>query len=342
MEKILVRVPNWIGDAVMATAALRELRRLLPQSEITLWARPWVADLLRGQELADQVLTAPLTTWSVPEQLRGFDRAVLLQNAFSAAWTVWRAGIRERIGYRTDGRGLLLTRAVRPRSKAMGKHQVFYYLDLLHRSGLSPRDYLNSPGFQPDIRLKAPESGRHRALKLLESAGADPRRRLVVLNPGAHYGSAKRWFAERYAELADRLIQEEDVEIALVGSSGERPLAERIAGLMRERPKILTGKTDLPALMGVLAECDLLVTNDSGPMHLAAALDVPQIALFGSTDEIATGPLSPKARVIHKHVACSPCLLRECPIDLRCFDRIGVEEVFVQGRQVLSRIPASR
>ena len=162
---------------------------------------------------------------------------------------------------------------------------------------------------------------------LLERAGSHPEECRVLINPGAYFGPAKRWFTSRYAALADRLVEETGVEIAIVGAAGELELAEEISALMKHRPLILTGKTDLAGLMGLLAGSRLFVTNDSGPMHLAAALGVRQIAIFGSTDEIATGPLSECARIVHKHVECSPCLLRECPIDLRCFDRITVDEV---------------
>lgn len=333
-EKLLVRVPNWIGDAVMSVAALRELRRFHPDATISLLARPWVAGLLEGQGLADEIIQLPARPgllqrfFRLPARLHGFDRALLLQNAFSGALAVWLARIPERHGYRTDGRGFLLTRRAVPNSKRLGRHQVFHYLDLLYQCGLSPVDYLNSPRFQPDIRLKALAAGRETASRLLREAGPEAGRRRVAINPGAFYGPAKRWFPGRYADLADRLIERQGVDVLLVGSVGERPLAEEIASKMAATPRILTGRTDLPGLMAVLADCALMITNDSGPMHLAAALGTPQIALFGSTDEVATGPLGGKANVVHKHVPCSPCLLRECPIDLRCFDRITVDEVF--------------
>jgi heptosyltransferase-2 len=155
------------------------------------------------------------------------------------------------------------------------------------------------------------------------------------MNPGANYGPAKRWFSKRYAALADRLIAEIKADIVLIGSREERTLAQEIQTLTQHSLTILTGKTDLASVMGLLSRCDLFITNDSGPMHLAAALDTPQIALFGSTDEVATGPFSSKARVLHKHVECSPCLLRECPIDLRCFSRIAVDEVYDAARAAL-------
>lgn len=342
--RILIRSANWIGDAVMSTAALRELRRLFPRSHLTVVARQWVAPLFEEQGLADAILPLPNSVGALRQaltlsgRLRGFDAAVLFQNAFSAALTVFLARIPERVGYRTDGRSFLLTRRARPRVKRLGRHQVYHYLDLLHQTGLSPLDYLNAPSFQPDTRLQATERGRNRARKLLKGLDVDPDRQRIIVNPGAYYGPAKRWFIDRYAKLCDLLIAEHPCEILLIGSARERRIADEIAALTRKSPHILSGRTDLSCLMALIAGADLMITNDSGPMHLAAALGTRQIALFGSTDEIATGPLSDRAQVLHKHVPCSPCLLRECPIDLRCFDRISVEEVYRMASSALGAV----
>ena len=170
---------------------------------------------------------------------------------------------------------------------------------------------------------------------MLRAADVSGQRPTILINPGAFYGSAKRWFTNRYAALADRLIEEDQAQVLIIGSAGEQAIAQEIQSLTKQRLTILTGQTDLPTLIGLLSQCDLLLTNDSGPMHLAAALDTPQVAILGSTDEVATGPFSPRARVIHKHVECSPCLLRECPIDLRCFSRIEVDEVYETARVLL-------
>ena len=338
---LVIRGTNWIGDSVMSLAALRELRRLLPSHHLSLMVRPWVSGLFEKQGIVDEIIPLPTSGSALRDliQIRGklghFQTALLFQNAFSAALVTLLAGIPERIGYATDGRGLLLTRRARPRIKELRRHQIYYYLDLLCQTGLSPHDYLEDSNFKPDIHLNPTDEGVQRAEQMLRKAGASPQRPLVVINPGAYYGSAKRWLAERYAALADRLMENVNAEVALIGSHQELPIAQEIQGLMKHPLKILTAQTDLPSLMGLLSRCALLLTNDSGPMHLAAALDTPQIALFGSTDEVATGPFSPRARVIHKHVECSPCLLRECPIDLRCFSRIEVDEVYEAARAAL-------
>jgi heptosyltransferase-2 len=341
-RKVFIRSTNWIGDAVMSVAALRELRRLHPDDHLILAARPWVAGLFENQGLVDEIVpieTRPSRFKSFRHTVsvaRGCDRAILLQNALGAALVAFAARIPDRAGYRTDGRTLLLTRRAVPRIKRLGRHQMYYYLDLLYQTSLSPTDYLSEPDFKPDIGLVAGTQPLADARRLLQENGIGASRPLVGLNPGAFFGSAKRWFPDRYAALADLLIERLGAQILIFGSSQERRLAEEIRNLMRFRPVILAGATGLPSLMALISLCDLFVTNDSGPMHLAAALGTPQIALFGSTDEIATGPHSPKAVVVHKHVECSPCLLRECPLDLRCFERIRVDEVYELAKTTLT------
>jgi heptosyltransferase II len=335
--RILIRSTNWIGDVVMSLAAVRELRRLHPQATLSVFAREWVAGLFEGQGLVDEIIAFPCGRhtlgWS--RRLKGFDAAVIFQNAFEAALLTFLARIPERIGYATQHRGPLLTRRAGPRSARLRRHQVYHYLDLLYLTGVSPRDYLNDSTFRPDVSLRPTPDGVARAGTLLAEMGVDGGEVLVGLNPGAFYGPAKRWFSERYASLADRLIGEQRARVLIFGSKGEERIADEILGRMRETPLILTGRTDLALLVALIARCRLFITNDSGPMHLAAALAVPQIALFGSTDEVATGPFSDRATVIHKHAECSPCLRRECPIDLRCFSRITVDEVYEAARERL-------
>jgi len=325
----------------MSVAGLRELRRLYPEAHLALLVRDWVADIYQDQHLVDELIRIPpglsllqRILWVTP-RLRSFDLAVLFPNAFVNALQPMLAGVPRRVGYAADGRGWLLTSRARSRIKQLNRHQVYSYLDLLFQSELSPLDYLEDKTFVPRTALCPRPQSIERSRHLLEKKGGGQRPR-VVLNPGAFFGAAKRWYPDRYAAVADRLMLEQAAEIVLIGSSGERNLAEHIQTLMKRPPIILTGETNLQDLMGLFSECDLLITNDSGPMHLAAALDTPQIALFGSTDEVATGPLSKQAHIIHKHVACSPCLLRECPIDLRCFDGIEIDEVLGKALTLLA------
>ncbi len=340
--KVFIRSTNWIGDAVMSVAALRELRCLYPKDHLVLAARPWVAGLFEDQGLVDEIVSVDTTSSRVTNfrhavsVARGSDQAVLLQNAFGAALVALAARIPDRAGYRTDGRTWLLTRSATPRIKRLGRHQIYYYLDLLYQTGLSPTDYLSDSDYKPDIHLVAGVQFLASAEQLLAENGIVRNRPVVGINPGAFFGSAKRWFADRYAAVADLLIQRLDAQILIFGSREEKRLADEIRDSMHYRPVILAGATDLSSLMALISLCDLFITNDSGPMHLAAALGTPQIALFGSTDEIATGPYSAKAQVVHKHVECSPCLLRECPLDLRCFERIKVDEVYELARTTLT------
>lgn len=336
-DRILIRSTNWIGDVVMSMAALREVRRLYPQAHSAVFARHWVAGLFEGQGVVDEIIpfSDDHCTLRWRQQLRSFDAAILFQNAFEAGLLAFLSRIPKRIGYSTQGRGFLLTQKAQPRIKELKRHQVYYYLDLLFQTGVSKLDYVNSPDFRPDISLTATTQSLQSSDRVLKEMGLDPDDCLIGINPGAFFGPAKRWHSDRYGALADLLAREKGAKVLLFGSEGEKPIAEEIETHMKERPFILAGRTDLPALMGTISRCRLFITNDSGPMHLAAALGVRQVAIFGSTDEIATGPFSDNAAVIHKHVDCSPCLLRECPKDFRCFDRITVDEVFETAKGLL-------
>jgi heptosyltransferase-2 len=332
-QKILVRATNWIGDAVMSLPALEALRRRFPEAEIVVLSKPWVSELYwRHPAVTRQMVYDPAADhrgargfWKLVHQLRAehFDAAILFQNAFQAAWMAWLARIPVRVGYDRDGRGSLLTEAVHPPRPAVYGHHAYYYLELLFRAGL-----IEKPEPLKEIHLRLERSEETWAAKHIDALGLRGPRFLVGLNPGASFGPAKRWLPERFADLADRLIGALHADVLVFGSREERPLAETIASEMEHTPIILSGETTLRQLMALLARCSLIVTNDSGPMHLAAALGVPLVAIFGSTHERTTGPVSPHARVVSQHVPCSPCRLRECPIDSRCMTGISVDEVY--------------
>lgn len=328
-HSILVYAPSWIGDAVMSLGALRSLRRAHPGSRLTVLAKPWVEDLYTGCESVDAILSYD------PRKERGltgflhtarrlresrFDLAVLFPNAFRAAAIVWAAGIPERWGYAHDGRGVLLTKAAPPAHRPFGRHQAYYYLDLLR--------HLDIETGEPDTRLNLTRSMRESASTLLRAHGATPGQALVGVHPGATNSSAKRWIPKRYAEVADQLAASHDARILILGGAGEEAIAEEIGTHLSAAPISLAGKTSLAELMGLLGELSILISNDSGPMHLASALGVPTVAVFGPTDERETGPLGRASRVVRRQVECSPCLLKECPIDHRCMERVTVEEVY--------------
>jgi heptosyltransferase-2 len=341
-QKILVRATNWIGDAAMSLPALEALREAFPEAEIVVLSKPWVSELYwRHQAVTRQIIYDPTTEhrgargfWKLVRQLRTehFDAAILLQNAFHAAWMTWLAQIPVRIGYGGDGRSSLLTEAVQPPPPEVYGHQVYYYLELLFRAGL-----IEKPGTVKEIRLQLERSEETWAAKHLDALGLRGPRFLVGLNPGASFGPAKRWLPERFADLADRLISALHADVLIFGSREERPLAETIASEMEHTPLILAGETTLRQFMALLARCRLVVTNDSGPMHLTAALGVPLVAIFGSTDERATGPVSPLARRLSQHVSCSPCGLRECPIDFRCMTQVSVAEVYRAALELVKK-----
>jgi len=326
--KILVRGVNWIGDAVMSTPALRALRLHFPDARISLVLRPWLMPLFSSHPDVDELIPYGSEYVGIRGRLkfarelaaRGFDMAVLFQNALDAAIIVWLARIPKRIGYGTDARGLLLTESIRGNRKNPDQHHVYYYLELLKKSLDVASDF-------PELVLVPGEADRKRAGELLESF--EPTCNYTIgINPGAAYGSAKRWMPERFAAVADRAVEKYNSRVILFGSDQERPLAEAITKAMKHEALNLAGKTDLPLLSALLYTCDALVTNDSGPMHMAAALHTPVVAVFGSTNPVATGPFGRGHRVVQKKISCSPCLERTCPNGtLACMEAILSEDV---------------
>lgn len=334
--KIMVRATNWVGDAVISLPALEVLRERFPHTEIVLVAKPWVSELYLHHPTVNRQIVYDAEKkhrgyrglGQLVDELRveRFDAAILFQNAFQAAWLAWRARIPARLGYARDARGALLTDAIEVPPRAAYGHQAYYYLQLLFRAGVIDKPEPARPLGEARLALESAE--RAWAANHLRLLGLDGPRFLVGLNPGAFYGGAKRWLPDRFAALADRLIGALHADVLIFGSPAERPLAEEIARTMKHTPTILAGDTTLRQFMALLAQCRLVVTNDSGPMHLAAALGLPLIAIFGSSDERATGPMSTRARVVKHAVPCSPCLLRECPIDFRCMTGVTVEDVY--------------
>ncbi len=285
--KILIRATNWVGDAIMALPALRAVRRRFHDAQITIVARPYVADIYRDQQLCDQLFAYDPqglhAGFSGRERLvaqlreQKFDIALLLQNAFEAAWLAWRASIPERIGYARDGRGFLLTRAVPvPRPGEIPPHEKFYYLELLRRAG-----WLGSVQDESFIDLNVPEEKRRSAAEFLSKCGARQGVLRIAIGAGASYGSAK-------------------------------------------------------------SQCHLFIGNDSGAMHVAAAVGLPIVAVFGPTDPDGTAPVTPRCSIVRQKPYCSPCFLRRCPTDHRCMTEITAEMVEAAARPWLSAIKVQR
>jgi heptosyltransferase II len=315
VRRLLVRAPNWVGDVVLSLPALRDLRRALPTARLSVLARPWVADLYDAVPEVDEVLPSHGVRPDIALVRGAFDAAVLLPNSFGAALVAWGARIPERWGFATDGRRPLLTRAPRVPATVRRRSQVYYYRAMLDGLGFD-----TAP--PPDASLRCPDPWHARGRALLGSDGP-----WLGLNPGAFFGTAKRWLPERYGAVGDLVSRRVGARVVLVGGKAERALADEIAAGMATRPRVLTGETTLPELLGVLSCLDGFVTNDSGPMHLAAALGVRQVAVFGSTDWRETSPFTERATVVRKPVPCAPCMLRECPIDHRCMHGVTVEQV---------------
>lgn len=332
--KLLIRATNWVGDAILALPALRLVRERFPDAQISILARPYVSDLYRGQEICDELIVyassgrnAASRALAADLRQRQFDVALLLQNAFGAAWLAWRAGIPQRLGYARDGRSVLLTRAIPvPRPGEVPGHEKFYYLELLRRLGWIDR----FPDDQ-DIALRIDNAHRQRAETMLREAGSRNAFRVAV-GAGASYGSAKCWAPERFANTVNRLRTEQDLDVILFGTAGETAVSEAIAARLSHPAINLTGKTEIADLPALLSQCHLFIGNDSGAMHVAGAAGLPVVAVFGPTDPYGTAPVTSRCRIVQQKPYCSPCFLRRCPIDHRCMNAVTPEMVVRAAR----------
>jgi heptosyltransferase II len=338
--KILIRATNWVGDAIMALPALRAVRAKFVDAHIAIVARPYVADIYRGQRVCDELIAYdPRGTEKgfggrerLAERLRAakIDVALLLQNAFDAAWLAWRAGIPERIGYARDGRGILLTKSIPvPKIGEIPAHEQFYYLELVRRAG-----WVERFDGEAEISLAISREADEAAERKLIEAGAGGRSRVdgagvlrVAIGAGASYGSAKCWIPERFADVANRLMAESSAEVILFGTANETAVSNAIIAGMKRKPVDLTGKTAIAELPALLSRCQLFIGNDSGAMHVASAVGLPVVAIFGPTDPFGTAPVTPKCTIVQEKPYCSPCFLRRCPTDHRCMTRVSSESV---------------
>jgi heptosyltransferase-2 len=338
-DNILIRGTNWIGDAVMTLPAIAAIRNSFPRAKITILVKPWVADIFRLCPDIDEIML--YQSPGIHEGLAGklriaseirkkqFDAAILLQNAIEAAIIAFLARIPVRAGYNSDGRGLLLTHSVQ-RTKAIREvHQTDYYLEMIKALGCRPagREAVLALG-KDDQRL---------ARELPVEYGLQDSRLLVGMAPGATYGPAKKWFPERFASVADRLADGFSAQIILFGSSEDSETAAKVRAQAKYPMIDLTGKTGLKDAMALMTRCRLFISNDSGLMHVAAALGVPTVAIFGSTNPTTTSPPGRHNTIVHKDVACSPCLKTDCPTDFQCMDLIGVDDVYEAAVRMLDQ-----
>jgi len=336
IKRVVVRGTNWVGDAVMTIPALRELRRVLPDAHLTLATRSWAEGLFADADFLDDLLIydrGPRDLRAVARQTRQwqrrrFDLALLFQNAFEAALIAAAARVPVRIGYATDGRRMLLTHALPLPGWRDERHEVFYYLNLVAELERLLYGATAVEEHAPQFALGVSETRKTVAREFLLSEGLKKDAPLVALCPGSTNSRAKRWPAERYAALADRFISETGANILLVGSQDELEVSREVEARMVNRPIVLTGRTDLAQAVAVLSLADVLITNDTGPAHIAAALNRPTLVIFGPTDPRTTRPFSPVAEIVRRPPECAPCMLRDCPIDHRCMTAISPDEVF--------------
>jgi heptosyltransferase-2 len=326
--KILIRATNWVGDAIMAIPALRAVRANFPDAHLAILARPYVADIYRHQQIADELIAYDWkgihAGFAGRERLvallreQKFHLALLLQNAFDAAWLAWRAKIPRRIGYARDGRSMLLTDAIPvPKPGDIPVHEKFYYLELLRRAG-----WVTEPLGEKVIRLAVSSEQLVAAEKKLISAGSRESILRIAVGAGASYGSAKCWPPERFAATLNHLQTHSDADVILFGTPAEVAVTEAIASKLSKPPINLTGQTNIAELPALLARCQIFLGNDSGAMHVAAAVGLPVVAVFGPTDPFGTAPVTPHSTIVQEKPYCSPCFLRRCPTDHRCMTAI--------------------
>ncbi len=338
-KNIVIRLPNWLGDCVMALPVVEAVRLHWPDAKITAMCQGGVQTLLKNSPHVDEIICfSKQDMWlhkiavkrKIIRQLRKgkYDLGILLTNSFSSAWWFWRGGVKNRIGFSGQWRSALLNTSVPFPKKRKEQHLVHTYKCLLQDLGV-PLDESTSP------TLYFSEEEITQAKELLKRHGYQEGDRLIGINTGAAYGPAKCWLPERFQEVAHRFLEDDQKNfVVFFGDSAGRNCVDEIMSGLSGRVCSLAGITSLRELMVLIKVCDVFLTNDSGPMHIGAAAKTPMLALFGSTDDTVTGPYR-SGELIHKHVDCSPCFKRVCPIDFRCMKQISVDEVYQRMQKLL-------
>ncbi|MDQ3755568.1 MAG: lipopolysaccharide heptosyltransferase II [Acidobacteriota bacterium] len=350
IERVAVRGVNWVGDAVMTVPALRDLRRLLPDAHITLVTRRWAEGIFDDADFIDDLLIVDEETGAARSLLhqvrdwraRRFDLAVLLPNSFPPALVAALACVPLRVGHATQHRRRLLTHSFNVPEWRSERHEVFYYRRIISELEQLLHGTSTIAAREPQFQIQVSPARRDEAERMLLARGVDLERPVVVVCPGSTNSRAKRWPAERYAALADQLIEEADASVVIIGAREELDVTEEVIQQMRHRPVVLTGETNLAETVAVLSVADLLITNDTGPAHIAAALERPTLVIFGPTNPLTTRPFSPAAEIVRRPPDCAPCMLRDCPIDHRCMMAISVDEVLMRTRVLLDESKAVR
>lgn len=328
-KNIIIRMPNWLGDLVMATPILEDVKTQWPSAKITAMCQSNVAGMLKENPYINEIFSFKKPNGWLPRDkdrdilttLRhgNYDLGILLTNSFSSALWFWRGNVNYRVGYTGHFRSLLLSNAVSYPKNIESQHLVITYKMLL--------EHLGVPLSETKPTLYVSEKERKAAQDLLASHGIAFGDIVVGINPGAAFGSAKCWLPDRFRAVTQKLMEFPHVKVVYFGDQAGLSLVNDICAEMPDRVVNLAAKTNLRELIALIQLCNVFLTNDSGPMHIAAALGTPLLALFGSTSDVKTGPYL-NGKVIHKRVECSPCYKRECPIDFRCMRSITSNEVF--------------
>lgn len=348
IEKIVVRGTNWVGDAVMTVPALRSLRQLFPSANIVLATRPWAKGLFSEVDFLDGFIVHDTSGLkSVISQVKewkaqNFDLAILFPNSLESALVASIARVPFRIGYATEGRQRLLTHPLELPDWRSTRHEVYYYLNIVNHLQRFARP-ATQLDLNPNGSLSVSSDAQANATSMLRNRGINSARAnsrpVIALCPGSTNSRAKRWPTDRYARLADLLITELDAEVLLVGSQAEAPVSAEVKQQMQKRCTMLTGDTSLEELVALLSVVDLLITNDTGPAHIASALNRPTLVIFGPTNPLTTRPFSETGEIVRVPPDCAPCMLRDCPIDHRCMTAISPEQVFSRARLMLAEKP---
>ena len=342
-RKIILRVTNWVGDAVLNLPAIHQLRRIFPDAEITVFARPWVADIFKYNPDINKIISfdEKKNKWDYLKlifQLRKekYDLAVLFPNAFNAGIFAFAIGAKRRIGYNTDKRGIFLTDKIEQTPEILKVHQVEYYMNIIKRIGEIDEERI--------FNIVVTDDEKNHIRKRLFESGIVSETFLIGINPGAYYGSAKRWYPDRFAQVIDYLYEKYNARFVLTGSEKDKLVASEILKHIKIveplREKVIlnwVGKTTLRELIALISCMRVFITNDSGAMHIAAALNIPMIAIFGSTDWITTAPYSKNHTIVRKDTPCAPCLLRECPENHECMEKIYVEDVVNAFEELINK-----
>jgi heptosyltransferase-2 len=324
--RILIRATNWLGDAVMSLPALRAVKANYPKSTVTLLVRRSLADLYARESCVDKVITYDGNRWNAARMLRKrkFHLGILFPNSFDSALIFRLAGIPDIVGYDCDIRRLLLTRPIKvPRWKGT-VHERFYYLELLQEARVIDGYHAGDKPIVLDCATQAAALGRQSFVEQGIPGN------VIGVSPGAAYGNAKRWLSERFAESAAGLASRLNGTVIIFGAPNDAAACAAVEQELQRRsiPVVnLAGKTTLRQFIDLTAACSVFLTNDSGSMHVASALAVPTVAIFGATNPKTTGPGGPSNAIVQEKVDCSPCLKRECPIDHRCMTRVTSQRV---------------